>query len=144
MSSNKQIFQADNPGRWNRFKWLSRLILVILIVGAVAAVITVTSTEYPILPNLDPAPKKISKKELEELKKSKKYKDFKIEKAEIEVLAKARRLHQLKHPNNDNRINAGFYKAWEPQAYYSLKDFIAPPGYGSDRGLFLFAQCRYN
>jgi cellulose synthase/poly-beta-1,6-N-acetylglucosamine synthase-like glycosyltransferase/peptidoglycan/xylan/chitin deacetylase (PgdA/CDA1 family)/spore germination protein YaaH len=124
MSSNKQIFQADNPGRWNRFKWLSRIILVILIVGAVAAVITVTSTEYPILPNLDPAPKKISKKELEELKKSKKYKDFKIEKAEIEVLAKARRLHQLKHPNNDNRINAGFYKAWEPQAYYSLKDFM--------------------
>ncbi|MCQ6959917.1 glycosyltransferase [Mucilaginibacter aquariorum] len=124
MSSNKQIFQADNPGRWNRFKWLSRFILVILIVGAIAAVITVTSTEYPILPNLDPAPKKISKKELEELKKSKKYKDFKIEKAEIEVLNKARRLHQLKHPNNNNRINAGFYKAWEPQAYYSLKDFL--------------------
>ena len=33
--------------------------------------------------------------------------------------------HQLKHPNNKNRINAGFYRAWEPQAYYDLKDNIA-------------------
>jgi len=124
MSSNKQIFQADNPGRWNRFKWLSRVIIIILVIGAVAAVITVTSTEYPTLPNLDPAPKKISKEEMNALKKSKRYKDFNIEKAEIELLAKARRLHQLKHPNNDNRINAGFYKSWEPQAYNSLVQYI--------------------
>lgn len=122
--SNKQVFQADDPGRWNRFKWLSRLLLVIIIFGVVAAVVTITSTEYPLLPNLDPAPKKISKEDLEALKKSKRYKDFKIEKAEIQQLARARHLHQLKHPNNADRINAGFYRPWEPQAYNSLQQYM--------------------
>ncbi|MET3978528.1 cellulose synthase/poly-beta-1,6-N-acetylglucosamine synthase-like glycosyltransferase/peptidoglycan/xylan/chitin deacetylase (PgdA/CDA1 family)/spore germination protein YaaH [Mucilaginibacter sp. UYP25] len=122
MSSNKQIFQADNPGRWNRFKWLSRVLLIILIVGAIAAAITITSTEYPALPNLDAAPQRISKSDMDALKKSKKYKDFKIEKAEIAVMARARHLHQIKHPNNANRINAAFYKAWEAQAYTSLAE----------------------
>ncbi|AMR30258.1 glycosyl transferase family 2 [Mucilaginibacter sp. PAMC 26640] len=122
--SNKQVFQADSPGRWNRFKWLSRFFLVLVIFGAVAAAITITSTEYPLLPNLDPAPKKISKEDLDALKKSKRYKDFKIEKAEIQQLARARHLHQLKHPNNANRINAGFYRPWEPQAYNSLQQYI--------------------
>ncbi|TWR30335.1 glycosyltransferase [Mucilaginibacter pallidiroseus] len=121
---SKQVFQADNPGRWNRFKWISRILLIIFIAGFVAAIVTVTSSEYPVLPVLDPAPKKLSKKELEALKKSKRYKDFRIEKTEIEALARARRLHQAKHPNNDNRINAGFYRAWEPQAYNSLVDHI--------------------
>ena len=122
--SNKQVFQADDPGRWNRFKWLSRFFLILIVFGAVAAAITVTSTEYPLLPNLDPAPKKISKEDLDALKKSKRYKDFKIEKAQIQQLARARRIHQLKHPNNANRINAGFYRPWEPQAYNSLKQYI--------------------
>jgi len=121
---SKQVFQADNPGRWNRFKWLSRILLIIFISGVVAAVVTVTSTEYPELPNLDPAPKKISKEELDALKKSKKYKDFKIEKAEIVALARARHQHQLKHPNNAKRINAAFYKAWEAQAYNSLAAYM--------------------
>lgn len=123
--SNKQVFQADDPGRWNRFKWLSRILLVVFILGAIAAAITVTSTEYPLLPNLDPAPKKISKEEMDALKKSKRYKDFKIDKAVIEELTRARKLHQVKHPNNAKRINVGFYRPWEPQAYTSLVDHLA-------------------
>ncbi|QXV66693.1 glycosyltransferase [Mucilaginibacter achroorhodeus] len=119
-SNNRQIFQADNPGRWNRFKWLSRVLLIVFVVGVVAAVITVTSKEYPALPVLDPTPKRIAKEDLNAFKKSKRYRDFTIEKAEIEQLARARRLHQLKHPNNARRINAAFYKAWESQAYTSL------------------------
>lgn len=122
--SNKQVFQADDPGRWNRFKWLSRILLVVFILGAIAAAITITSTEYPELPNLDEAPTKISKQDMEAFKKSKRYQDFKVEKAVIEQLARARKLHQLKHPNNAHRINVGFYRAWEPQAYTSLVDHL--------------------
>ncbi|OOQ58607.1 glycosyltransferase [Mucilaginibacter pedocola] len=122
--SNKQVFQADDPGRWNRFKWISRIFLIVIIFGAVAAAITITSTEYPILPNLDPVPKKISQEDLDALKKSKRYKDFKVETATIEEIARARRLHQLKHPNNSKRINAAFYRPWEPQAYNSLVQYM--------------------
>ena len=67
--ADKQVFQTDSPGRWIRFKWLSRILIVVLICSVLAAIITVTSKQYPNLPNLDPAPKKLSKYELEQLKK---------------------------------------------------------------------------
>ena len=122
--ADKQVFQADTPGRWNRFKWLSRILLIVLAGSVVGAAITITSKQYPTLPNLNPAPQKLTKEQLEQLKKSTKYKDFKIQKAQIEELARARRLHQLKHPNNKDRINAGFYRPWEAQAYSSLKNYL--------------------
>ena len=120
--SNKQVFQTDTPGRWIRFKWLSRAIIIILAFSVVAAAITVTSKHYPSLPNLNPAPKKLTKEELDQLKKSKKFKDFKLDKGEIQKLARSRHLHQLKRPNNKDRINAAFYRPWEAQAYSSLVD----------------------
>ncbi len=120
--ADKQVFQTDTPGRWMRFKWLSRVLIIVLACSVLAAIITVTSKQYPSLPNLNPAPKKLTKEELESLKRSKKYKDFKIDKGEIQKLGRARRLHQLKRPNNKDRVNAGFYRAWEPQAYTSLAE----------------------
>jgi cellulose synthase/poly-beta-1,6-N-acetylglucosamine synthase-like glycosyltransferase/peptidoglycan/xylan/chitin deacetylase (PgdA/CDA1 family)/spore germination protein YaaH len=122
--SDKQVFQADTPGRWNRFKWLSRIILIVLAASVVGAALTITSKQYPNLPNLNPAPKKLTKEELEVLKKSKKYKDFKLDKDEIQQLVRTKHLHQLKHPNNKDRINAGFYRPWEAQAYTSLVNHI--------------------
>ncbi|MDP9048137.1 MAG: glycosyl transferase family 2, partial [Bacteroidota bacterium] len=115
--ADKQVFQTDTPGRWIRFKWLSRVLLVVLVCSIAAAVIIINSKQYPLLPNLNPAPKKLTKEELDQLKRSKKFKDFKIDKDDIQKLARARHLHQLKRPNNKDRINAGFYRAWEPQAY---------------------------
>src|ERR1700761_449473 len=123
--AEKQVFQADTPGRWTRFKWLSRVILIVLAAAVVAAAVTVTSKQYPSLPNLNPAPKKLSKEELEQLKRSTKFRSFKIDTEKIGVLRRKLHQHQLKHPNNKDRINAGFYRAWEPQAYTSLVDHIA-------------------
>lgn len=123
--AEKQVFQADTPGRWTRFKWLSRLLLIILAAAVVAAAITVTSKQYPSLPNLNPAPKKLTKDELDQLKKSTKFKSFKLDTEKLGQLKRNLRKHQLKHPNNKDRINAGFYRAWEPQAYSSLVDHIA-------------------
>ncbi|MGZ3813523.1 MAG: glycosyltransferase, partial [Mucilaginibacter sp.] len=123
--AEKQVFQADTPGRWTRFKWLSRFLLIVLAAAVVAAAVTVTSKQYPTLPNLNPTPKKLSKEELEQLKRSTKFKDFKIDKERIGLLRRNLHLHQIKHPNNKDRINAGFYRPWEAQAYYSLVDNIS-------------------
>ncbi|WP_428328627.1 glycosyltransferase [Mucilaginibacter sp.] len=135
--ADKQVFQTDTPGRWIRFKWLSRALIIVLVCSVVAAAITVTSKQYPSLPNLNPAPKKLTKEELDQLKKSKKYKDFSIDKEEIQKLARTRHLHQLKHPNNKDRINAAFYRAWEPQAYNSLVDHIARLDMVVSEGLYI-------
>jgi cellulose synthase/poly-beta-1,6-N-acetylglucosamine synthase-like glycosyltransferase/peptidoglycan/xylan/chitin deacetylase (PgdA/CDA1 family)/spore germination protein YaaH len=123
--AEKQVFQADTPGRWTRFKWLSRLLLIVLAAAVVGAAITVTSKQYPSLPNLNPAPKKLTKEELDQLKKSTKFKSFKLDTEKLGLLKRNLHKHQLKHPNNKDRINAGFYRAWEPQAYSSLVDHIA-------------------
>ncbi|MDN3550286.1 glycosyltransferase [Mucilaginibacter aquaedulcis] len=125
MSSNKQVFQAESPGRWNKFKWLSRILLAVLIIGIVSVIVTIKSTYYPDLPNLNPAPKKMSKDELDQLKRSTKFKSFKIQKSELEEIERKRKQHQLKHPNNKDRINAAFYLAWDPQAYNSLINNIS-------------------
>jgi len=135
--ADKQVFQTDTPGRWMRFKWLSRVLIIVLACSVLAAIITVTSKQYPSLPNLNPAPKKLTKEELESLKRSKKYKDFKIDKAEIQKLGRTRRLHQLKRPNNKDRINAGFYRAWEPQAYTSLAEYISRLDMVVSEGFFI-------
>src|SRR6185312_6751375 len=118
--ADKQVFQTDTPGRWTRFKWISRALVIIMIAAVVAAAVTVTSKQYPVLPNLNPAPKKLSKEELEQLKRSTKYRSFKIDTEKIGVLRRNLHRHQLRRPNNKDRINAGFYRAWEPQAYTSL------------------------
>ena len=138
--ADKQVFQTDTPSRWIRFKWISRALVIVLICSVIAAIVTVTSKQYPSLPNLNPAPKKLSKEELETLKKSKKYKDFKIDKSEIQKMAKARHLHQLKHPNNKDRINAGFYRAWEPQAYNSLEKYISKLDMVVSEGFYVFPK----
>lgn len=138
--ADKQVFQTDTPSRWIRFKWLSRILITVLLCSVFAAAITVTSKNYPSLPNLNPAPKKLTKEELENLKRSKKYKDFKIDIAEIQKLARARHLHQLKHPNNKDRINAAFYKAWEPQAYNSLAEYISKLDMVVSEGFFILPK----
>src|SRR5215217_7509403 len=112
---HKQIFQADTPGRWNKIKWISRVVIFVLICGVIAAAITVTSQTYPDLPNLNPAPKRISDEELEQYKQSTRYKDYKIDKKQLQALENKRR-SQLKHTNNKERINAAFYREWETQA----------------------------
>jgi peptidoglycan-N-acetylglucosamine deacetylase len=138
--ADKQVFQTDTPGRWIRFKWLSRIIIIVLICSVVAAAVTVTSKQYPTLPNLNPAPKRLTKDELENLKKSKKYKDFKIDIERIKKLAAARKLHQLKHPNNKDRINAAFYRAWEPQAYNSLQAYMGKLDMVVSEGFYVYPK----
>ena len=135
--SDKQVFQADSKGRWLRFKWVSRALIVVLACAIVAAAIAITSKQYPTLPNLNEAPKALTKAGIDALKKSAKYKKFKIQVAEIKKLELAKKLHQLKQPNNKDRINAGFYMAWDPQAYNSLADHIGRLDIVVSEGFFI-------
>src|SRR5258708_15506496 len=50
--SMRQIFQTNSPGRWQRFKWGGRIVLLFLILGVVVFVIAVSREYTPSLPRI--------------------------------------------------------------------------------------------
>ncbi len=138
--ADKQVFQTDTPGRWMRFKWLSRVLIIVLVCSVLAAIITVTSKQYPSLPNLNPAPKKLTKEELESLKRSKKYKDFKIDKGEIQKLGRARRLLPVKAPKQQRPYQRRLLQGMGTAGLYLACREFCQAGYGGKRGLFYCPQ----
>jgi hypothetical protein len=50
--SKRQIFQTSSPGRWQRFKWGGRMILLLLLLGVVIFSIAVNRGYTPDLPRI--------------------------------------------------------------------------------------------
>lgn len=119
-----QVFQTKSTGRWNRFKWSSRLLIAIVVISTVCVVITICSKQYPKLPDLSKAYNSYTLKDIAQIKKSSKYRDFKIEKKKILALEKDRERYKKLHPNNLKRLNVGFFVDWDAQSYTSLSDHI--------------------
>ncbi|HTQ66563.1 MAG TPA: glycosyltransferase [Puia sp.] len=57
-NSTTQVFQTNSPSRWQRFKWSSRLLLLIIILGIVTIIITLSRVYTPNLPNMISAQEK--------------------------------------------------------------------------------------
>lgn len=121
--SQRQIFQTESSTRWTSFKWVSRTLFLALALVVICVIITVLSKQYPQLPNLSSVPV-YSKKDLQEIKRSSSFKEFKLTKEGLITLTKDREKHSHRHPSVKNRINAGFFVAWDPQSYNSLSDHI--------------------
>jgi cellulose synthase/poly-beta-1,6-N-acetylglucosamine synthase-like glycosyltransferase/spore germination protein YaaH/peptidoglycan/xylan/chitin deacetylase (PgdA/CDA1 family) len=51
-TSKRQIFQTNSPGRWQRFKWGARIVLLIFLLGAVIFSIAVSRSYTPALPRI--------------------------------------------------------------------------------------------
>ena len=51
-TSMRQIFQTNSPGRWQRFKWGGRIVLLLLILGVVIFSIAVNRGYTPSLPRI--------------------------------------------------------------------------------------------
>src|SRR3984885_9811664 len=47
-----QIFQTNSPGRWQRFKWGGRIVLLFLVLGIVIFCIAVSRDYKPALPRM--------------------------------------------------------------------------------------------
>jgi poly-beta-1,6 N-acetyl-D-glucosamine synthase len=57
-NSTTQVFQTNSPSRWQRFKWSSRLLLLLIILGIVTIIITLSRVYTPNLPNMISAQEK--------------------------------------------------------------------------------------
>ena len=128
MKPEKQIFQTSSSVRWQTFAWASRLFIFLLLLMVPIVWIALNRAHKPGLPQLISAdtvsgkainpvePRHLSKKEN---KKYKGFNDFLKAKRKIEEVIKKEKAIPF-----NQRIRAGFYTDEDPQAFYSLQNYI--------------------
>ncbi len=127
MSNQKQVFQTTSSVRWKTFQWVSRTVIFLLILIIPIVWISLAREGKPALPLLESSkaankisptnPKGFTKRE------ERKYKGF-------DAFLKARQRNASfiaaeKNRKITQRIRAGFYVDWDPQAFASLQSHIA-------------------
>lgn len=144
---NKQVFQTDNRTRWNKFKWILRIIFFISLIFLTVFVVMMIIDSIPNLPvkNDYRGVVAASKPFLQETKYSKEYKGFrsfisdKALKNNYEV-EKGKSLSRYRRSQDSSKsLNAGYFNAthlfsapirsayyvtWDPKSYLSLKKNI--------------------
>jgi len=133
--NNAQIFQTNNPTRWQRFKWAGRILLVLALVALAAVLIALFNASLPDIPLEGRAIKKVLTEKIPEYRESKMGRDYRgMRKYIQEKWAKGQGVGQ-KNPNldlstsalfNDSLgIRAAFYVNWDPQSFLSLRRNIS-------------------
>jgi len=126
--SAKQVFHADSPGRWQRFKWAFRLLIFLFVLLVSVGVIALVNNYNPSLPQLKEKNEKFKAilhpgKHLliQENKINRSYEGFrKYISAKPGRVIRADSIHEMDAP-----IRAAFYVAWDAQSYFSLKANIS-------------------
>lgn len=68
---NSQIFQTNNPTRWQRFKWAGRIFLVLALVAFAAIVVALINASLPDIPLEGRAIKKVLSEKVPDYRESK-------------------------------------------------------------------------
>lgn len=126
METNRQIFQTDSKLRWNIFKWISRLLLILLILMIPIIWISLKWEQKPFLPglsktNYEKQMHPVIPKDFSTLDK-RKYKGFHDFLAAKQKNASYISLESKKTMSAS--IRAAFYVDWDPQAFSSLQSHI--------------------
>ncbi|HXO76781.1 MAG TPA: glycosyl hydrolase family 18 protein, partial [Puia sp.] len=147
-TSKRQIFQTNSSGRWQRFKWGGRIVLLVLLLGVVIFSIAVSRNYTPALPRLTEQ-SQLYKKVLDTNKTFlfknslieqyggfRKYINEKVPYRAGAFPGQSRRdsLAALRAKNVDTNfrsfnkfpagIRAGFYVDWDAQSFLSLQQYI--------------------
>ncbi|MBC7652457.1 MAG: glycosyltransferase [Deinococcales bacterium] len=135
MSDSSQIFQTNNPNRWQRFKWLGRITIVIGIVAFSAIVIGLVTASLPNVPLEGRAIKKVLTEKVPTYRESKMGREYRGMRSYIQNrwliglgVGQKDSVLNLSTSNffNDSLgIRAAFYVNWDPQSFISLKRNIS-------------------
>ncbi len=137
MSASSQVFQTTNTTRWQRFKWLGRLLLFILIIfGLIFSIaVHVISKQNPTIPLEGRAVKKVLAGDVPAYRQSnlaKKYRGFRsminVKWAAGRGCGQADTVLNLSKNNDFSDslgIRAAFFVNWDAQSYFSLKKNIS-------------------
>jgi len=127
----KQVFQASSSLRWKTFQWLSRLVIFFLILLVPVVWIAWKIDVKPRLPlfsqtrrkSRETIPPEPTKKE------AAKYKGFaaflRAKQHNDSVIVAEKKLAALKRKTKTEKMRAGFYVDWDPQAWFSLQTHIS-------------------
>jgi cellulose synthase/poly-beta-1,6-N-acetylglucosamine synthase-like glycosyltransferase/spore germination protein YaaH/peptidoglycan/xylan/chitin deacetylase (PgdA/CDA1 family) len=130
MNKEKQVFQASSPLRWKTFQWLSRLVIFFLVLLIPVVWIAWKVDIKPQLPLFSQSHKKsreiIPRESTKE--EAARYKGFaaflRAKQHNDSVIAAEKKLAALKKKTKTEKIRAGFYVDWDPQAWFSLQTHI--------------------
>ena len=125
MNTGKQVFQTSSPLRWRTFQWGGRLIIFFLVLMIPIVWIAWSTDIKPPLPAFSPTYIKSQEKQTKGFTKKElaKYKG-------IAAFLKAKQhnaslIAAEKRKTVTEKIRAGFYVDWDPQAFFSLEAHIA-------------------
>ncbi|HFK5569078.1 TPA: polysaccharide deacetylase family protein [Elizabethkingia meningoseptica] len=128
-----QIFQTNNPTRWKRFKWASRILIFLLTLAGIILFIAFRKAFVPNIPNLNTSGKisqniLLSKTTANENKAIRKYQGFreyiqKHQKKGLKVHTSKLKAAAIDY-NMAAPIRAAYYVAWDAQSYFSLRRSI--------------------
>jgi cellulose synthase/poly-beta-1,6-N-acetylglucosamine synthase-like glycosyltransferase/spore germination protein YaaH/peptidoglycan/xylan/chitin deacetylase (PgdA/CDA1 family) len=130
MNKEKQVFQASSPWRWKTFQWLSRLVIFFLALLIPVVWIAWKIDIKPQLPLFSQSHRKSPETNSPGLtkKEAAKYKGFasffKAKQHNASVIAAEKKLAALKKKTETEKLRAGFYVDWDPQAWFSLQTHI--------------------
>jgi hypothetical protein len=130
MNKEKQVFQASSPLRWKTFQWLSRLVIFFLVLLIPVVWIAWKIDIKPQLPLFSQSHRKSPETNSPGLtkKEAAKYKGIaaflKAKQHNASLIAKEKRLAALKKKTSTEKLRAGFYVDWDPQAWFSLQSHI--------------------
>src|SRR6266508_3629602 len=131
MSPGKQIFQTSSSLRWKTFQWFSRLTAFFLVLMIPVIWIAWKTDIKPRLPlfyqshkkSLEINPRGFTKKEIAKYKGIAAF--LKAKQHNASVIATEKKLAALKKKTSTEKIRAGFYVDWDPQAFFSLQTHIS-------------------
>ena len=136
MAHSKQIFQTNNPSRWQRLKWGSRILVFFFVLAIVIITITLrsVSSSNDKVPIETRAIKKVLLNNVSSYKDSELGKDFKGFKKYINgqwAVGKGcgqkdttLNLSESELFSDSLGIRAVFYMPWDPQSFFSLRKNI--------------------
>ncbi len=131
MNTGKQIFQTSSLLRWKTFQWFSRLTIFFLALLIPVVWIAWKTDIKPQLPLFYQSHKKSSEINPRGFtkKETAKYKGIaaflRAKQHNASLIAAERGLAVLKKKTNTEKIRAGFYVDWDPQASFSLQTHIS-------------------
>jgi cellulose synthase/poly-beta-1,6-N-acetylglucosamine synthase-like glycosyltransferase/spore germination protein YaaH/peptidoglycan/xylan/chitin deacetylase (PgdA/CDA1 family) len=126
---SRQVFQTYSATRWHRFKWSTRLMILLVLLSIVAVVVTMITARNPDLPQLKDFKQALSDPKSHLAEKSplaRRYKSFRQFFNEQDLNAKPASYRKgtaslRSFGSGTASLRAGFYVNWDPTSFASLQ-----------------------